>query len=81
METIEYTLGSYIERKFGLENNPDNYSTDLFATDIIDSLGAAEFFDYIETNWHFTITPDEAVETPLETINEITDFIKAKTRA
>lgn len=63
-----------LEIPFGLDSDLDD-DTHLFDSGYIDSLDSLVLLTFIEKTFKIAIEPDDLIENPFNTVNEITDFI------
>jgi acyl carrier protein len=79
MENHEITsqLRQFIRQQFGVpENDPDfNDNVDLFNYGYIDSFGAVELTNFMESKFAMRIADSDWAAFPLNTIEEISTFI------
>jgi len=82
METQEITpeLRQFIQQQFGIpENDPDfNDNVDLFNYGYIDSFGAVELSNFMESRFSMRVTESDWAAFPLNTIQEISSFISKR---
>ena len=82
MENHEITsqLRQFIRQQFGVpENDPDfNDNVDLFNYGYIDSFGAVELTNFMESKFSMRIADSDWAAFPLSTIEEISTFISKR---
>ncbi|PEE61145.1 phosphopantetheine attachment protein [Bacillus thuringiensis] len=74
------TLRNFIYEKFEIVESDEDFKNDvdLFNYGFIDSLGATVLNAFIEDTFSIEITTKDVMTFPLNTINEITEFISIK---
>lgn len=81
MESIQKKIRNFIVENFlfgddkGLENG-----TSFLEEGIIDSVGILELVEFIDNEFHITITDDELLPENLDSINNIDAFLTEKIR-
>jgi acyl carrier protein len=82
MENHEITsqLRQFIRQQFGVpENDPEfNDKVDLFNYGYIDSFGAVELTNFMESTFSMRIADSDWAAFPLNTIEEISTFISKR---
>lgn len=76
-EQIIADLRQFIQQRFGIpEGDPDfNDHVDLFNYGYIDSFGAVELANFMESRFSMRVTESDWAAFPLNTIEEISSFI------
>jgi acyl carrier protein len=82
METQEIIseLRQFIQQRFGIpKDDPDfNDTVDLFNYGYIDSFGAVELSDFMESTFSMRVTDSDWAAFPLNTIEEISSFVSKR---
>ena len=75
--TIADQLRAFIREKFKIPENDKEFNDDvhLFDYGYVDSFGAVELTAFVERAFGTHISEADLVAYPLNTINEITDFV------
>jgi D-alanine--poly(phosphoribitol) ligase subunit 2 len=70
-------LRTFIRERFQVPDSDPDFSDDvhLFNYGYVDSFGAVELNTFVETTFTVTVTPDDLIVFPLNTINEIGAFV------
>ena len=79
-QDIMSQLRQFIRQQFGVpENDPDfNDNVDLFNYGYIDSFGAVELTNFMENKFTMRIADSDWAAFPLNTIEEISNFISKR---
>jgi methoxymalonate biosynthesis acyl carrier protein len=79
-EQIMAELRQFIQQRFGIpEDDPDfNDNVDLFNYGYIDSFGAVELSDFMESTFSMRVTDSDWAAFPLNTIEEISSFVSKR---
>ena len=79
-QDIMSQLRQFIRQQFGVpENDPDfNDNVDLFNYGYIDSFGAVELTNFMESKFSMRIADSDWAAFPLSTIEEISTFISKR---
>lgn len=77
LDSLVKFLIDRLEIPFG--DDPDlDYDTNLFDSGNIDSLDSLVLLTYIEKTFKVAVEPDDLIEHPFNTVNEIADFIASR---
>lgn len=84
MQTAEVASGirTYICDRFNVPVNDSDFTNDvhLFDYGYVDSFGALDLTLFVETTFGVKISESDMVVYPLNTINEISDFVVKRRR-
>ena len=77
---ITEELTTFIRTNYKVGDDDDDFDMDvhLFDYGYIDSFGAVELTSFVEDNFGVHVTDTDLVIHPLNTINEIADFIEKR---
>jgi D-alanine--poly(phosphoribitol) ligase subunit 2 len=80
MNDIQQTIFDYINAYFKIENDPDfTPDVNIFDYGFVDSLGAVEILDFIESHWNIEITTSDLTLFPMNSVEEIAAVVARKT--
>lgn len=78
MTTAE-TISEFIKNRFEIGDDPDfNNDVHLFNEGFVDSFGAVEIIQFIETEFNIKITQKDITLFPMNTVNEIAAVVDSK---
>ncbi|GIP35645.1 acyl carrier protein [Paenibacillus sp. J2TS4] len=80
MEEIVRHLEEHIRERYEIDPDDDEFTVDvhLFDYGFIDSMGATALIAHIEKKYDIEVTNQDLMLYPLNTINEIAEFIHNK---
>ena len=80
MQTIEQNIRSFVQDTFliGQDGETLTGETSFLERGIIDSTGVLELVSFVEESYGIRISDDELVPDNLDSINQLTRFIKGK---
>jgi len=77
--TVKDRLRQWIRVHFDIGDDPDyTDSADIFDLGFVDSFGAVEIIDHIETTYKIEITQRDIIVNGMKTLDEITAVVDAK---
>jgi methoxymalonate biosynthesis acyl carrier protein len=70
-------LEQFVRSKFEIATDDPDFTTDvhLFDYGYVDSFGAQELIQYVESTYKIKIADDDFIKYPLNTVNEISRFV------
>ena len=82
METTEIAqkIGEFIRSRFAVDPTDAEFGADVHIFDYgyVDSFGAVELTEFVESSFGITISNSDLVLYPMNTINEIAGFVTAR---
>lgn len=83
LESIASAMEARIREmaSIGADDSEFNRDTHVFDYGYIDSFGAAELVAWVETTWKFQVPNEDLAHRPLNTVNEMAQYIFEKTSA
>ena len=80
LNEIKTTLRDYIREHYGIADGDEDFTDDvhLFDYGYVDSFGAVDLIQFVESAFGVTVGTSDLVAYPLNTINEISDFVAAR---
>lgn len=75
--TIRQAIDAFVRKRFDVAADDPDFTDDvhLFDYGYLDSFGAQELISHIEGTYKISISDDDLVKFPLNTLNEISKFI------
>jgi acyl carrier protein len=76
-ERVLSEIDAFLRTKYEIAQDDPDFSNDvhLFDYGYLDSFGAQELIEHIESTYKITIGNDDLVKYPLNTLNEISSFV------
>lgn len=76
-ERVLSEIDAFLRSKYEIAQDDPDFSNDvhLFDYGYLDSFGAQELIEHIESTYKITIGNDDLVKYPLNTLNEISSFV------
>lgn len=76
-ERVLSEIDAFLRTKYEIAQDDPDFSSDvhLFDYGYLDSFGAQELIEHIESTYKITIGNDDLVKYPLNTLNEISSFV------
>ncbi|MFC0211051.1 acyl carrier protein [Paenibacillus chartarius] len=80
MEQLIHELEDHIRERYEIEEDDDDFDADvhLFDYGYIDSIGATALIAHIEKTYSITITQQDLMLHPMNTVREIATFVQSK---
>jgi len=80
---IQDTLQDFVRRRYSVASDDPDFSNsvNLFDYGYVDSFGMVDLIAFVETTFSITISESDLVTSPLNTIEEIADFVLQKKAA
>lgn len=79
-DEILETMVDFLSERFELvfDDEDLDYDTDLFEFGYVDSLESLVIVNFIEKKFKISVSPDDLIENPINSVNEMADFIHKK---
>ena len=84
VDEVLQQIGTFVRKRFDIEADDPDFNNDahLFDLGYVDSFGAQELINFVETTYGISIEDDDLIKYPMNTLNEISKFvIKRKANA
>jgi D-alanine--poly(phosphoribitol) ligase subunit 2 len=80
MDDIKTKLRDYIRERYEVPEGDEDFTDDvhLFDYGYVDSFGAVDLIRFVESAFSVTVGQSDLVAYPLNTVNEISDFVAAR---
>lgn len=80
---IQDMLQDFIRRRYSVAGDDPDFSNtvNLFDYGYVDSFGMVDLIAFVESTFHITISESDLVTSPLNTIDEIAEFVIHKKAA
>ena len=76
---MQDTLLKHVNQNFEATEDKINEQDDLLGSGILDSLGMMKFIAFIETEFNFSIPPEDMIIENFMTIEHVCNYITSKT--